>query len=74
VNCPHQNPASPDTCDRCERPDFVRIRDQFQTLAADWVTDGEGFEVVPMREALDVVRSVLGDQPTVTYRPVIETR
>jgi hypothetical protein len=52
----------------------VRIRDQFQTLAADWVKHGEGFEVVPMREALDVVRSVLADPPTVTYRPVIETR
>jgi hypothetical protein len=52
----------------------VRIRDQFQTLHKDWVTDGEGFEVVPMREALDVVRTVLADQPTVTYRPVIETR
>ena len=74
MNCCHQNPASPDSCDRCDRPEVAIIRDQFRTLASEWVTDGDGYEVVPMREALDVVRSVLASQPTVTYRPDIETR
>ena len=75
MNCPHQNPASPDTCDRCERPEIARIRVGFEYLALnpDADVDEDDF-YIPMREALDVVRSVLADQPTVTYRPVIETR
>lgn len=73
--CAHQNPFSPDTCERCDpvRPEFARIRDGFQTLAYE--TDVELDELlIPMRAALTVVRDALADTPTVTYRPHIETR
>ena len=75
MNCCHQNPASPDTCDRCDRPEVAMIRAGFQYLAVNPEVDvDEDDFYIPMRQAVAVVREVLATQPTITYRPEIETR